>query len=252
MLDATQDTSEVETLGTETPIKEVETEKVNSEETEDKKTTEKSEVKKDATDESEEQVIRFHGKDFTDINEVVKEANAVLGRNAKLAGDLDDTIEKMEKMEEQMKEAIEANKKWQEYYSKDEQPDLTGDKLEKALEKIEAKKAEVEKAKQRETEFEELQTEADFPEVLSEMRLVQREKGDDWVNKMTPKELYNYAKHRLGLDAPVDRKKIKEEADKKAIHQQKAKSQLGGGGGNSAGSGDDLSPEVADYLKQIM
>ena len=131
----------------------------------------------------------------------------------------------MDKLEAELNEAVEANKKWQDYFNKDEKPDLTEDKLLKALEIVEAKKAEAKKAEQNEKEFEELQAEADYPEIYPEMQRVLKEKGKEFVNKMTPKELYDFAKHRLGMEIPVNRAKIKEDAEKKAVHQNKAKSQ---------------------------
>ena len=264
MSDAPQSDTGAEAEAKGTPAEVSATEKVNSEqETEDNKTTETEspdeDAKKSSTSEddkgSEEGKFSFHNKTFDSVDDFIKEANSVLGQNANLAGDLTDAQEQVESLQDQLQQALEANKKWQEYYDSDgkgEKP--LGDKnaIKEALRELEAEKEQFKRQEEITKEFEKVAQQPDYDIVIPEMKNIAKEKGKDFTNKLTPTELYNMAKFRLGLLTKGDTEKLKKDIEKKIVLQKSASSQIGGNARKSATSSSEMDPVVADYFKQIL
>jgi len=241
-------------------------EKDDSEETEDNKTDDKDSDDGEADDSeddanSEDQEYVVAGKKFNNLTDALKAVNRISGDNTRLAGEVKALEEQVRDHEEKYKKAVEANKAWQSYFEgKGEMPkqnlkDIAREIFEEKHAEDSAKElkaqysAEMEEVKAELAELAE-EDEEGAKEIQDEMYTIGNKLGKD-INKISPGELLKMAKGMLNKITPEAKNLIKD-IEKRTVAKTAAKKIVGGAKNKASVHGQqEMSPELANYLKQV-
>jgi len=237
----------------------------DSDDTEDNKTGEDDSDDGEVDSESskpENQEYIIAGRKYNNLTDALKAVNRITGDNTRLAGEIKALEEQVRDAEDKYKEALEANKAWSKYFEgKGEMPKQDLKKIvQEVFEENHAQQTQKEIKSQYGAEMEEVKGEiANISESDEELALDIQNKmleignrlGKE-INKISPKELYAMAKGMLEKITPEAKELIKE-TEKKTIAKQTARKIIGGvKNKSSVKSAEEVSPELANYLGQII
>lgn len=238
-----------------------------SKENEEKKPTDETEKKEEAKEDKEEikdgdlpDEYEVAGKKYSSLEEAIKAVNSISGANSQLAGELkstsrklNDATEKIAEITKLLEDYKEANDAWAKYYEGNgEKPDSTKQSIEaeivKVVEEMDKKKSDKAQKEQYQNELDEIFQSDDINDVLPLFKELVEEYGDS--PKVSPKKLYERAR-LLVKGSKNDLSKEVDERVRKELAKKEASKAQGTSGGSSKKDDpyEDLSPEIADYIK---
>lgn len=198
-----------------------------------------------------DQTYEVAGKTYKSFDEATKAIKRIAGDNTRLSGELIKLQKQVEEKTKAYEEAKQANLEWQKLYEENENPDHEK-QIEKAVEKVldlkEQTKSQEELKGKYQQEIDALPDEPDYDTVYPVMMELATELGDNVV-KISPNKLFKMARGIVSDSKPIT-KTIKE-TEEKIVARQHASKVIGGSSNRSSATQADLSPEVADYLKQF-
>lgn len=264
-----QDTSVLDDLfQIDPPTDTTDTEEVNSEDTEDnqieapesddqpdeedesqaEEELEEEESEDEEVDEEEEDIdpetlkMMVAGQEVVGLENIVTKVNSINGANTQLAGDVKKYRELAESRETELSTLRERVKKWEEYF--DGKSTDEPEKYEEPEKKEEPKKElDPETHARYVSELQEVQSDPHYAEALPMMKTILESMGGN--AGLSPKEIYQIAKDRLGIKPPSPKKTIKKSTAKRA------KKVLGGSNRKMAPTNNqtlDLPEELHDLL----
>jgi hypothetical protein len=263
----TEDVSKKEEVTPDDKGKEVvedKTKENDSKENEDKKPESEKDKKEEAEEEKKEGDLpdeyEVAGKKYSSLEEAIKAVNSISGANSQLAGELKSKSRQLNEANEKVVEITKlledykiANEAWAKYYEGEgAKPDSTKENIEaeimRVVENLDKKKSEKAQKEQYQTELDEIFSSEDIQDVLPVFKELVDEYGDS--PKVSPKKLYERAR-TLVKGSKTDLSKEVEERVRKELAKKEAVKGSGTSGGSTKNEDplEELSPEIADYIK---
>lgn len=205
------------------------------------------------------------GVEYDNLEKAIEAVNRINGDNSRLVGDITkaeqkalDAESRYKAQEIKMREFEQANLDWQKYFEgtgeKPEAPQVNLDELlDKKLVEREKQREQATKQEAYTTETNQVLAKADYKEVKDTFEELLSEYEDK--SKVSPLKLYERARAIVNGKSTKDIDEIKKEMEeklRKELAKDGAKVLGGGGNGGSPKVEPNLSPEIADYFKNLM
>lgn len=204
--------------------------------------------------EEEGKTFKIGERQFKSVDEVVKEATRVIGRNANLAGEVRTLTKAKSELQKELDAAYEVNQKWVKWAEDkvgappSHDPKLIAAETAKALKASKDEESTVEDLTKRIDALKELENWSETEEIV--------EKLADKINPLTdkhytPEEAYDLACHNLGLDnlREEEDEEEGEGAKKKAAAKPKPKSAVKSAAARPTGAGAKASGQKPKETK---
>jgi hypothetical protein len=163
----------------------------------------KGDEEKPETKDDDSKAYKIGNREFSSVDDAMAEANRIVGRNAKLSGDL-------KKFQSEIKKLTEINEQWSGWAAKrtkgdpqeSPEPEAIDPEMiaEKVIQKMETKKIDTESEKAMAKEVEELEALDNWDDVQEVVEKLSDKENPLTGKPFTPKEAYRMAVHELDLE----------------------------------------------------
>jgi len=167
-------------------------------------------------EETKSATVKIGKQEFASVEDAVREATRIMGRNAELSGQLkqanaraEEATQALESVKAQLDEALKVNQQWAEWYEKAtagetaEPPHAKQPSIDEVVRKVlaeqEAARAEAERMKAIEAEFEKVQNAPNYPQVAETIYKIADQINPLTGKYFTPKEAYEFACRMAGI-----------------------------------------------------